>query len=135
MSEEWTISTLKEYLLTLIAANDKRYEDRFTAQKSEVAIALSAAEKAVVKAEVANERRFENTNEWRAVVSDRDKTFATSKAVDDRFSSQDAKIAALTSRIDQAQGSGMGLKSGWGYLIGAVGLIGSLIAIILAFRK
>ena len=55
----WTIITLKEYI-----------ERRFGDQSKAIDAALAAAEKAVTKAEIATEKRFDSVNEFRKTLSD-----------------------------------------------------------------
>lgn len=52
-------------------------EQRFKAQEQAVAFALQAAEKAVTKAELAAEKRFESVNEFRNQLKDQTGTFIT----------------------------------------------------------
>lgn len=49
---------------------DRRYEDRFTAMDEKTSLALTASEKAVVKAETATEKRFDAVNEFRGQLAD-----------------------------------------------------------------
>jgi hypothetical protein len=63
---EWTVTTLKEHLDAMLAERDKQ-----------ISLALTAAEKAVTKAEVATEKRFESVNEFRLTLSDQTKTFVS----------------------------------------------------------
>jgi hypothetical protein len=106
--QEWTVATLHEFMLKLHEEQDKRYEQRFEAQEKAVAAALASAREAVLKAEQANDKRFDSTNEWRRTVSD--------------------MLAAI-------QGKGTGLNQGWGYLVAAVALVGSIIVIFVSLRK
>lgn len=73
----WTLDVLADHLLSvvtrLLAEMDKRYDERFIAQKDAIAVALINAKEAVTKAETAVEKRFDNTNEWRAAMQDRDR--------------------------------------------------------------
>ena len=59
MSEEWTLASLKHYI-----------EQRFNDQGEAIKTAMSAAEKAVDKAEKATEKRFDSVNEFRKTLSD-----------------------------------------------------------------
>lgn len=65
---------------------DRRYEDRFKAMDEKTSLALNASEKAVTKAEVAQEKRFDNTNEWRAAMQDRDRNQMPRVEIEQRFS-------------------------------------------------
>jgi hypothetical protein len=54
----------------------REYVDvRFDAQQEAVHAALTSAKEAVVKAEMATERRFENSNEWRNTVETLQRTY------------------------------------------------------------
>jgi hypothetical protein len=66
---------------------DRRYEDRFTAMDEKTGLALTSSEKAVTKAEIAQEKRFDNTNEWRAAMQDRDRNQMPRIEIEQRFSS------------------------------------------------
>jgi hypothetical protein len=78
------VEHLKE-MLALIEAKNKQLRDadisaneqRFKAQEQAVAFALQAAEKAVTKAELAAEKRFESVNEFRNQLKDQTGTFIT----------------------------------------------------------
>jgi hypothetical protein len=64
---------------------DRRYEDRFTAMDEKTSLALNSSEKAVSKAEIAQEKRFDNTNEWRAAMQDRDRQQMPRVEIEQRF--------------------------------------------------
>ncbi len=73
----WTLDTLETYisdqlraLKESIAQQDERNKERFSAAKEAVQAALTAADKALSKAEIASERRFEGVNEFRATLAD-----------------------------------------------------------------
>jgi len=74
-SQFWTIVTLKEYV-------DRRFDDQKSATDVALAAAdkmnvaaLTAAEKAVTKAEVATEKRFDSVNEFRRTLTDQANLF------------------------------------------------------------
>jgi hypothetical protein len=99
---DWTVRTLREYILALLFEKDKQNEQRFQAQESAVQSALIAAERAAVKSEAASEKRFENTNEWRQVVTDRDQLFARTAEMSARFQNLEDKITALAAETSKA---------------------------------
>jgi len=75
---------VKEMLALIERKNDQirladlsANEQRFKAQEQAVAFALQAAEKAVTKAELAAEKRFESVNEFRNQLKDQTGTFIT----------------------------------------------------------
>jgi hypothetical protein len=69
-SDGWTLQALRHYVGERISQLDLRYQQRFDAQEATVAAALAAAERAVLKAEAASERRLESENQsMRAAVA------------------------------------------------------------------
>jgi len=84
-----TVQVLAEKLtgeISLSNERDRRYEERFRAMDEKTSLALNASEKAVTKAEVAQEKRFDNTNEWRAAMQDRDRNQMPRSEIEQRFS-------------------------------------------------
>jgi hypothetical protein len=124
----WTVDTLKEYLERRDDDADKRYEQRFAAQ------------------EAATKYAQDKANEFRGSLDDigkkqmpRTEAEAMFRALSDKAEAgartNAEKIDALQARLDRNEGRSGGLSAGWGYLIGAIGLIGALVAIVLALRK
>lgn len=64
---------------------DRRYEERFMAMDEKTTLALNSSDKAVNKAEIAQEKRFDNTNEWRAAMQDRDRNQMPRIEIESRF--------------------------------------------------
>jgi len=75
VKEMLTLIELKNAQLR--AADVNANEQRFKAQEQAVAFALQAAEKAVTKAELAAEKRFESVHEFRNQLKDQTGTFIT----------------------------------------------------------
>src|SRR5688572_29056633 len=102
----WTIETSLQHVLSLIGANDHRYEQRFNdiqrtfdvafdAQKEAVRAALASSDRAVLKAELAAEKRFESVNEFRNTLADQQRTLVSRTEVDALVHGVNDKIAAL----------------------------------------
>jgi hypothetical protein len=137
----------------LISESDRRYEQRLAAlndfllaslmaQKEAVNAALVAADRAVVKAETASEKRFDAVNEFRATLADqaaslmpRSESEARMQALSDKLSATrdefNSAVAALNRVQNLNAGQSHGLAAGWGYLVGGAGLA---IAIALFIR-
>jgi len=94
----WTFATLYKHVSMLSEAS-----------KEAVTAAIAAAQKAVDKAEGAQQLRNEAQNEWRAAMKDQQATFADKEQTDRRLAN-----------LEQALASQTGKERG-------VGLIGSLI--------
>jgi len=148
----WSLETAIDYLLavigekhehtrTLIAGNDRRYEERFAAsqkalelglagQKSEITAALVAADRAVLKAETATEKRFESVNEFRGTLDNQQRTLIPRSEVDVMVRGLTEKIADITKRLDglqaesrELQSERKGIQGGYGYAVGAIGIL------------
>ena len=139
---QWTVETLREHLLAMIAANDLRYEQRFTAsqqaiqlgfsaQKSAVDAALAAADRAVIKAETSAEKRFEAVNEFRSTLADQQRNLIPRSEVDVVVVAISEKIADLQKRVDAQQSERRGVQGGWGYAIGVIGFVAMLMGLAL----
>lgn len=108
----------------------------FAAQKEGISAALTAADRAVNKAELATEKRFESVNEFRATLDNQQRTLIPRSEVGVIQDGLNEKITQLTKLMDQIQAERLGVKGGWGYAVGVVGFvlaIGSLIMIGIRF--
>lgn len=155
--------SLLDHMLSLLAAADLRYQQRFDAQEralqaallaqekavaaallaqqTAVAAAQSAADRATTKAENAAERRFESVNEFRAQLTDQAATFmprveaeARMVTLTEKIDDQRKTIDALREMAVAVGGRSAGLNSGWSYLIAAVGAVGVIVAIFVALH-
>lgn len=156
------------YCVKVIEANDHRYEQRFSASSKEVDLAianrtatvaaafqaqkemiiaaLANADRAVLKAELANDKRFDGVNEFRAALDNQQRTLIQRSEVDVLFRGLDSKIAAIekgleekitgvTKQQDAQIAERMGLKGGWGYAVGVVGFVLTLATLLVLFLK
>lgn len=99
-------------------------------------LAFAASEKAIQKAEVAAEKRFEAVNEFRRTLADQTATFMPRMQTEAMVSNVNEKVDALAVRMDRSEGRGSGLQDGWGYLVGGIGLLISIlggVAALVAF--
>jgi len=90
--------------------------------------ALIAAEKAVAKAETANEKRFESVNEFRKTLSDQTASFPSRvelQALADR-------VADLATRLDKAEGRGRGVSASVAMMMGLGGLVITIVGVVVA---
>jgi hypothetical protein len=152
MTEEksdWTVETLREYILTLIDANDIRYGQRFeasqsaintaliaqqtamqtalTAQKLAVDTAQAAADRAVTKAELAAEKRFESVNEFRDTLADQQRTLMPRTEAELLIRQLAEKIDAIQLALSTSSGQKSGASALGGYLVGIAGFATAII--------
>ncbi len=128
--DQWTVDTLKEHLDAIVAANDTRYEQRFVDQKVAVDAALNAAERAVMKAETATERRFEGVNEFRAQLADQQRTFLPRAEYEARHNTVTDRLDLLERSQAMETGHQLGAAQMIGYVIGVIGVLTAIITVI-----
>jgi hypothetical protein len=126
---------LKTFLLDKIESNDKRYEQRFESSSEALKKALEAADRAVNKAELANEKRFDSVNEFRATLSDQQITFVRSNEFKLMFDGLTEKIDLLQNQVISLQGRSTGKSDMMGYIVGGIGIASTIITIIFYIFK
>jgi hypothetical protein len=126
----WTPDVLKMYFERVIEDLEEATNQRFLAQEKAVEAALASAEKATDKYEREVERWRAASNEWRQAMDDRENKFLTQEAYNAAHISVVNDIADLKKSRDSGAGARGGLNQGWGYLIGAVGLIATVMALL-----
>jgi len=96
----WTLEALARYfseatdrLRDDIDRHDKFNRERFQAAEKAVTSALSAADKALQKAEMASEKRFEGLNELRAMAADQTRMYMPRAEFD-------ARHEVLTNKVE-----------------------------------
>jgi hypothetical protein len=98
----------------------REYVDvRFEAQQEAVHAALTSAKEAVAKAEMATERRFENSNEWRNTVETLQRTYMPRTEATQNNGALNDKIEALQKML----WIGMGLLLAFQFFLGIAVLI------------
>ncbi len=110
------VSAVKELLLTKIEALAELSKHQFAALSEKTTQALASGKEAIVKAEVATEKRFEGVNEFRDTLRDQAATFITRDEVNARMASMTDKIAELREARSKFSGS-VGLLIGLGVSI------------------
>jgi hypothetical protein len=128
----WTVDTLRAHLVALIGELDRRSEQRFDAQEKAVQAALTAAKEAVLKAEVAAEKRADAANEFRGQLADQAATLMPRSETTLMFAAIAERVDKLEASADKLGGRRRGIADGWGYLVGAVGVVGALVALVLS---
>lgn len=134
----WGVDILHSHVLTILNEREEKYAQRFRAIEEFFKEKFIATERAVSKAEIASEKRFDSVNEFRAQLTDQASTFLTRAESMQRTDTINEKITALEKRMDRGDGQGEGLHSGWGFIVGGVGVVAGVIGIIsaiLAFSK
>lgn len=104
---------------------DRRYEERFVAMDEKTSLALAASEKAVVKAEMATEKRFDSVNEFRDTLRDQASQLLPRAEADSKF-------AAVNEKFEDIKKSGMAQRNwGVGTALAILALLISIAALVL----
>ena len=131
----WSVDTLRQHLSEMAAERDKRLDQRIDYEAKLAEERDKRYEQRFLAQESATAYMRQVTNEFRGQLADQQSTFITRTETLARAQSNADKIDALATRIDRTEGRSTGLNAGWGWLIGAVGLIGALISIFITLSK
>jgi hypothetical protein len=126
MTQTWTIETVLAHMLALRDADKDATAVAFASQKAAIDAALAAADRAVLKAEAATEKRFEGVNEFRSALADQQRTFMPRSEADSRMASAMERISKIEDVIRASQAERAGIRGGWGYAVGVAGFISLL---------
>ena len=133
-----TVKAIEEHCIhrleSIMAERDRYYLGQIQALKESIIIALAGADKAVAKAEMASEKRFDSVNEFRAALTDNNTNFVRQdayqerhRALESRLTNVDEKINELLRRWESTKGRGGAFSDIGGWIIA---LITSGIAIL-----
>lgn len=102
----------------------KIYVDDIWREKDKAILAaLASAKEAVLVAEANSEKWRANANEWRAAMTDRDRLYMPRAEFDAYRAATDKSLDDLQKSNQTQEGVRQGLGDGWGWLVGAIGLI------------
>ena len=127
-----SVDTLFEKIRALETVSNEREgrnNDKFNASKEAVQFALAAAEKAVIKAETAAEKRFESVNEFRNTLKDQQATLLPRAEFAVQHQAIIDRLAILEEAGIASRGKSSGLASIGGVLLGAFAGLSTLTAI------
>jgi len=117
-----------------VESAEKALQAAFTASEKAVAKQEAANEKRFDDSQAANEKRFDDltetltdrfasVNEFRGTLSDQATKFISRTEVEARLTSLAEKIGDTATHVERIESTGMGLKQGWGLLVGGIGLL------------
>jgi len=127
--------TLREYVDARFEAQEKAVEAALAAVKEQGASAQAAADRAVLKAETATEKRFEGVNEFRQALADNTRTLMPRAEAEQQLGAITKKVEDLTKRMDARDEQSRGLSQGWTMLVALVLVIATVIGAVVAVRK
>ncbi|MBN2118518.1 MAG: hypothetical protein JW730_18235 [Anaerolineales bacterium] len=122
-SRTWTIEALLEHFSRMQEMYAEGFDSKLQALREYSMSALQAADRAVTKAEAANEKRFESVNEFRAALSDQQRSFIPRSEFQVVMEGHAKLLAALAERINTQEGRSMGSGSMLGFVVGIIGML------------
>ena len=79
----------------LMDERDRRYQEHFRAMDEKTSLALTGSDKALTKAEISTEKRFDAVNEFRGQLKDQAATLLPRAEADTKFSAIEEKIEEM----------------------------------------
>ena len=119
-----TLISLREYVDT-----------RFEAQKEAVTAALAAADRAVNKAELASEKRFDSVNEFRAALNDSARLLMPRAEAEQRMSTIESAIREIKTTNESIFNREEGKNLGFLKVLSGLSLLGNAILIVYYLSK
>lgn len=116
-----TLISLREYV-----------DIRFEAQEKAVTAALSAADRAVSKAEIASEKRFDSVNEFRSALADSARLLMPRAESEQSYKVLASKLEILEGRVNARDERGAGASQSW-VVVGLVISVLANVALIFGF--
>ena len=133
------LSARIDALEKMLNEREERTKERFIATDRSVSAALSASDKAVTKAELATEKRFEGVNEFRATLADqaamllpRAEYNVQHLALMDRTSAAERRIGTIE---DKGVGKSLGLSLLGQIVLGIIATIAMMAVVIEAILR
>lgn len=125
----------REYVDGRFEQQDRAVAAALAGQEKAVAAALAAADRAVSKAEAASEKRFEGVNEFRAALADNFRTLMPRAEAEQAVRALNEKLDVLTARVNAKDERSNTWASGWGLIVGLVGVVAAIISIVFALTR
>jgi hypothetical protein len=114
----------------------RQYIDiRVEAVEKAVLAAIAASDRAVNKAEAANEKRFDAVNEFRGALNDSTRLMMPRSEAEQSFRVLSEKIEVFGKRVDAREQQGRGLNQGWIILASVISVLSSIGMFIYTITK
>jgi hypothetical protein len=133
--------SLRDYFDHSIETLERHINQQFDGMRRELAsvaqagvTANAAAKEAVLKAEIATERRLEGLNELRRVIEGNQATLLPRAEAKQRLDGIEGRLDKLEDDATGIASRNRGLADGWSYLVAAVGFAALVIGAVMGFR-
>jgi hypothetical protein len=113
------IKEAKELFDKLLEEQDRRYEERHRSNQT-----------ALDKVAEEMNSRFASVNEFRGAMEDAQRKFMPRPEAEVRMAALESKLDQQFTQLDRLQAERQGIRGGWGYAVGVLGLVIAAIALI-----
>ena len=141
----WTLETVRQYLTArldalqfIVEERESRNVERFDAAKERVMVAMQSAEKAIMKAEAATDKRFDGVNEHRGALSDQATRLMPRLEYQVQHQALIEKLEMVTLRVTKAESTseGSGVSRNLVFqIISMVASLGALTGLIFVIAR
>ena len=114
-----TLISLREYV-----------DIRFDAQDKAVNAALAAAERAVTKAEIASEKRFDSVNEFRAALADSARLLMPRSEYEVNHKGLVERIDRVSTKLETQDARRFGMSQSWLILVAGLSFLSTVVVVI-----
>lgn len=95
---------------------------------------FAASDKAIIKAEMAADKRSDASNEIRAAMVDQQKNFADKVQTEFRFSTLEQRMGEISTILSTTSGKSTGIGASVALLLQVISAIVSVVAVIIVLR-
>jgi phosphopantetheinyl transferase (holo-ACP synthase) len=135
---EAALGAFKDQMAETLVSQKEQVQSALVAQKEMTYAAMTAAKEAVLKAEIASDKRFDGVNEFRETLADQQRNLMPRAEVDVIVRGFAEKIASNQAEMLELRASRNGTKAGYGLAVGIVGFVLTLLLLadmLLRFLK
>jgi len=129
MAEETDNREAKERL-TMVSLRD-HFEAMLTSMEKKTDLRFEQLDKAITKAETAMDKRFDSVNEFRAQLSDQQRTFIPRMEWESGHKNVCDKVDELKVRFDKIEAMKQGGNVVWAYILAGISIIIAIVSFIL----
>lgn len=109
---------------------EKAAEQHVAQLRREREMVTAAQQEAIAKAEMANEKRFEAVNEFRANLADQTASFMPREVAESKFSELQKQVNVNTDRLNQTLGEKAGSVSTVNWVVAAASFMVAVVAVL-----
>lgn len=120
---EQVFVSAKESMTMRLVNLEQATHASFAALERLMASQLLSSERAILKTELSQEKRFDGVNEFREALSDQQRLLIPRAEAENRLQAMSERIDELQKQNERSQGRAMGSNAMWGYIIAGISVV------------